>query len=109
MTQPNGTGRVGAIVALALSCRYREPCRLLPDCGSTWRIPACPRTVRRVDLVHPRVSILTVWLAMSSVQAEAEFKFYLRDLAFSSAREVEVTTNKKAIIITVSAAPDLVA
>jgi len=34
-------------------------------------------------------------------QAEAEFKFYLRDLAFSTAREVEVTTNKKAIIITV--------
>ena len=43
---------------------------------------------------------------MSSVQAEAEFKFYLRDLAFSSAREVEVTTNKKAIIITVRAAPN---
>ena len=28
-------------------------------------------------------------------------KVYLRDLAFSSAREVEVTTNKKAIIIMV--------
>ena len=34
-------------------------------------------------------------------QAEAEMKVYLRDLAFSSAREVEVTTNKKAIIIMV--------
>ena len=56
-----------------------------------------------VNMVHPRVSFLTVWLLaiLPSVQAEAEMKVYLRDLAFSSAREVEVTTNKKAIIITV--------
>ena len=32
-------------------------------------------------------------------------KVYLRDLAFSSAREVEVTTNKKAIIIMVRFPP----
>ena len=56
-----------------------------------------------VNMAHPRVSFLTVWLLAipPSVQAEAEMKVYLRDLAFSSAREVEVTTNKKAIIITV--------
>ena len=34
-------------------------------------------------------------------------KVYLRDLAFSSAREVEVTTNKKAIIIMVRFPPAL--
>ena len=34
-------------------------------------------------------------------QAEAEMKVYLRDLAFESAKEVEVTTNKKAVIIQV--------
>jgi small subunit ribosomal protein S7e len=34
-------------------------------------------------------------------QAEAEMKVYLRDLAFSSAREVDVNANKKAVIIVV--------
>ena len=34
-------------------------------------------------------------------QAEAEMKVYLRDLVFSSAREVDVSANKKAIIIMV--------
>ena len=34
-------------------------------------------------------------------QAEAEMKVYLRDLAFESAKEVEVTSNKKAVIIQV--------
>ena len=34
-------------------------------------------------------------------QAEAEMKVYLRDLAFSSAREVDVNANKKAVIIIV--------
>ena len=45
-----------------------------------------------VNMAHPRVSFLTVWLLAipPSVQAEAEFKFYLRDLAFDYAWLLDV-------------------